>query len=235
MAIAFRAASTLDKPTDGTAWALPFYAGAASGDLALAFFVGNTTAITLTTPTGWTIVGTTEVSGGSDSRGYLYRRVLDGAEGATLTATYGGAGMSGAACMVGYTGVDQTNPINGAASDPFASSTTPSGPTLTPSVDNCMVVAFFGTDASATGRTWTAPTGYTERVDFQDTGPFVHLGVFEKQQTTAGAETPQPTLSTADEGVAWTVALLPAAVATTTRNRRFFLMGQRDPFMRRGR
>ena len=63
----------------------------------------------------------------------------------------------------------------------------------------------------------TAPSGYTERVDFQDTGPFVNIGIFDKTQTTAGAETPQPTLSAADEGVAYTVAIAPQAAAMGSR------------------
>lgn len=187
------------------------------GDYWVVGVFGSSTSVTVAAPTGWTALGTVQTSPGNDTRAYLFRRKVDGSEGATQDFTWAGGGNGGVAVSFSVRDGHASSPIDGVAGGTFASSTTPSGPSLTPSVDNCLVLAFFGCDQAASGVTWTAPTGYAEEFDFQDASVFESVGVFSKQQTTATAETPQATTSTADEGVSFTVAFAPAAVVAATQ------------------
>jgi hypothetical protein len=219
MAVAHRASQATLVPSAAQAWALDVPAGVQAGDVLLAFLVAGITTPTIPTPpTGWTIVGSSQISPSNDSRGYLYRRTADGSEAPTVTFTWSAATPYGVGCVLAYSGASGTP--DGAAQAAFASSGTPAGPALTPTTDGCMVVAFFGADEAAAAA-WTAPAGYAERIDAQEGTQLVTIHAADKLQSTAAAETPTATLAPADEGVAYTIALAPAPPPAPATGRSF--------------
>lgn len=208
-AAVFRSAQTHDGSAAPNPHAIAVPAGVQDGDVLLAFLVGSSTVQNLTgPPAGWDALADSPVSSpGSDAKAYAYRRVA-ASEPASYDWTYDAAAAIGAVVLA-YRNGNAASPLAGDEGAGYAATLTPTGPALTPSADNCVVVAVYGGDFTGSP-TWTPPNGYEERVDFVTGGTNVGIHVADKTQTAAAAETPQATCSISDEGCAFTVAIRPA-------------------------
>jgi hypothetical protein len=204
---AFRAASTFPGASADPWTPIPKPAGVVDGDI-LVMVLGIVSNIALTSAgAGWVpVTNSPTASPGADCWVHVLTKVA-ASEPADYSVDWASA-IGGAACILAYSGGNAVTPVDGAAGAGFASTATPTGPTVTPSLDHCVVLAIYGCDEAASV-TWTPPTGYDERVD--TLGAFsMTLHVAELTQTTKAAASPQATVSIADEGVAFTVALRPA-------------------------
>lgn len=147
-----------------------------NGQLMLALFVnavaGNATssatALATVTSTGWTEYTTTvfttiDVSG-FYIRPRLFRRIVDGSEGASFTFNHT-SGNSTAIAIVALSGADTTTPISSVAQN-NGTGTTWTYATITPTATGGLVA--WGIDFADTANNLVAPTGtptLTERLD----------------------------------------------------------------------
>lgn len=160
MAVAYRdqssaiGANSLDVVIDKPA-------ATADGDALIAWFLLSNTAQTISTvPTGWTLIHSTDTA---DAHFFAYWKIA-ASEPATWTWSAAVTNQNAHGCLA-FSGADGTTPIN--ASDVTflgtagASVTTPS---ITPTVDNCMIAAVYAGDTASAGITW-ASTGGNEHSD----------------------------------------------------------------------
>ena len=206
--IAFRASSAVETTFSTASPVITAPAGLADGDLIV---IGISTGAAVTASNvsnGFTLIHELGDAGG-DGRIQAMYKIASG-EGAnwTFTNLFSGS-TAGIAAAVAYTGVDQTTPLSGTATEAApASSATPSCTAMTPADDNCMVISVFGSDpvGSPTG---TAGTGWTERADFvlDSDG---HIFIQELLQTTAASVAGTFTASAADTFGCIQFALKPA-------------------------
>jgi hypothetical protein len=214
MAIAFGSAATTDVNSTTPTLTLP--SGVTEGDLLLAWIVGDVSTITVSSaPSGWTAVtGTPSDAGDGDCRGWCYYKVA-GASESNPQWTFSAA-ASGAGAIVRYTGVDGTTPIETQSKNGTTATTSHATGNVTPTSNGSMIVGFGGTDESSAATTWTAPTNWTERVDFADThGEWLGITVADFLQTTAAQIGGTFTSSLSDSGAMFIVALKPASSGTT--------------------
>lgn len=103
------------------------------------------------------------------------------------------------------TGQHSSTPHNAAGTPASSASGNPDPPSVTSTVDECLLVAVCGTKSAATS--FTPPSGYTEEVDVSNTPS---LSVARKNQVSAGADNPATfTPSSASEWCAITYAIAP--------------------------
>ena len=141
-----------------TSLVLPRPTGTVAGDvLVAAITVRN--APTITPPAGWTLVRRT-VRSGSFSQAVFVHAVGAG-EPATNTFTLSIA-RTAIGTIAAYSGVDTANPIVANSGLGTSASTSITAPSLTTTVANTHLVAFFGT-AGAIGI--SPPAGMTERIE----------------------------------------------------------------------
>ena len=212
MAVAFKNA-TAANVASGTNWVITKPGWVADGDMLIMALGSDSVHAVTAVPSGWTIIQVTIGTGADDSSMTLYWKQASG-EPATWTWTMG-ASESGASALVGYTGhLASTAPESVAGTRP-GSSTSQAAPAITPSENNCMVVAFYGTDPAAapTGTADTAPTpDAQERVDHANSA-LQHLYVQDYLQTTAANLSLIATMSVADTYCNISIAIRPAAAA----------------------
>lgn len=145
--------------TGGTShdWDLP---AGASGDLGIAYIL-VADGETLTTPTGWTVLGS-QFDGGS-ATGYILYRIYDGTETTPITYTTSGSAVSIAQTWLLFAnGADLTNGLPEASMSFTAANGTPNPPSITPTGGAGTYWVFAGASVNTTG--WSvgdAPTGYT--------------------------------------------------------------------------
>jgi hypothetical protein len=171
MAVAFRSVS---QGADGnfTADASPAInapAGVQDGDLLLYAVVTDSDHTIANVPTGWTQVGTTQAIAVTDSCLSVFWRIA-ASEGASYTFSTPGdlfsTVESGRGIMLAYSGAHQVSPINTTNQSANANAASHTSAEITPSVNDCMIVAFFGADSPDTqaGTASGDPTP-TERAD----------------------------------------------------------------------
>lgn len=162
MAVAFRAISTgtgTDATGEGT---IPV--GTAAGDLMIAFVAHSASTATITgEPSGWTLQEADPNP--ADFSLWCYTRKWQSGD-TNPTWTFSAAG-GWTVDIVSYSGVDTTTPVN---ADVGGQAAAVNAITLsvTPSVANCMLVAFGDVDATGTLRTWTEDGSMTERLEQLD-------------------------------------------------------------------
>lgn len=170
--------ATVNKPT-----------GTQDGDLLLAFvsnyngFGGDISVV----PSGWTLLGTrTQWRQGGDFYARVYYKIASG-EPASWT-WQASVATEFIIDVVAISGVDTTTPINQSSQNTSASSTsTAAGTSVTPTVDNCLVLTHIFARSVATSTALTQPTGYTEDYDVRSTNAAVRLAEAYLLQTTATA------------------------------------------------
>lgn len=184
--IAFRASSAVE--TNFTATVSPVInapAGLADGDLIIIGIACGAAVAATNVSNGFTLIHEIQDSAGDGVITSMYK--IASGEGATWTFTnlFGGstAGIAGA---VAYTGVDQTTPLSGTATEVApAAGTSHTCTAMTPGHDNTMVIGIFGCDPAA-GQTGTAGGSFTERADFVRSGDG-HIFIEEFLQGTAAS------------------------------------------------
>jgi hypothetical protein len=205
-AIAFRDASVANGNVSTINLAKP--TAVVEGDVMLAHItVEGGSGVTITAPTGWTLVVRT--NNGSDIANAVYRKVAGSSE----AGPYGfgvGSTRNVVGAIVAYSGVDNTTPVN-AFSSPGGTgdSTSVQAPGVTTTVANTMIVGFF----SIKKRTSFTHAWGTERYD-QKQGSSLPTGTAaDVPQAAAGASgnktaTADPAIG-ADKWAAHLVALKP--------------------------
>lgn len=216
MAIAFRAASTVTH--SGTTPSLAKPAGLLQDDVMFAWFVLDRVSVTVTTLAGWTLAAGYPLDSTSGScRSYLFYKVAGGSEPATYDWTTGDAFQADS--IVAYSGVRTDAPINQNAANPLVNNSTPASPSITPTVGNCMIVAFLGADPSVTVLPISpdASPVATERVEIEEATTLTANYVEEYLQAAAAAISLDATAASGEFWVGATIALEAAGVATRLR------------------
>ncbi len=177
---AFKAEATAISAVGATSLTIPVPAGTVQGDLLIAGHVMDSTssAVTATTPTGWTLATPSQFNGNT-SRTTTYWRFAPASPPTSYTFTFSGSASGAAGFMASYTGADTTSPIDVAGSQANATSTTVTAPDLTAVSAPTTLVTIMGVDNVAT-ITPTTPTGMTLRAmvttpdDFGDRDRILH-------------------------------------------------------------
>lgn len=144
--------------------ALP--AGTASGDLQVIWYgsaaIAPTAAPTHTTPSGWTLAGTTTFSEGAgalNARLSLYYKIAGGAEGSvTMTSS---AVCAHVVQRLSYQNPDPVTPFEQVVFGTFSGTTAVASSITTSLASELVMTGVF----AGTVVTWTPPTGMTERTD----------------------------------------------------------------------
>jgi hypothetical protein len=195
------AAPTVNKPS-----------GVVDGDLMLMWVVTTTNHTIANTPTGWTLIGTQ--SGTSDQSTSVFWRVASG-EGASYTFNSPGnllsASDTGKIAIIAYSGVDNASPINQSAANSESLTSTPTPPSITPSVDNCMIVHLLGQDPPGGGSSLSPDTSpvATERIE-EYNGAAAGVYAQDYLQGSAAEIALNATCSTSDSFDNFNIALKPA-------------------------
>lgn len=163
MAIAFRSQTSLSNTTrTNTTVTAP--AGAVTGTdvIVAALDIGNSSSVTISTPSGWTPAGSTSFASGDPYtvNVYCFVRVHDG----SATYTFNHASASSEAWCSAWSGADTTTPLD------VAPTTNSEGTGSTPATLNTVTIATTGAQEIAIRSSWdgnaiTAPAGWTERLD----------------------------------------------------------------------
>ncbi|HEX9833054.1 MAG TPA: DUF6701 domain-containing protein, partial [Mycobacterium sp.] len=143
---------------------IPKPTGTVSGDFMVAAIGVRDDSVTITPPSGWTLVRRMNQGSGSDNSLAIYTKAAGGSEPATYTWNISGSNYSDAVGGIqSFSGVDTTNgPVNAEDGQSTSSSTSHATPDITPTVANTMLVT---SHTFASSRTWTAPSGMTEAYD----------------------------------------------------------------------
>lgn len=217
MAVAFRSTSNAVSNSNVTSLSCNKPAGVVAGDLLLALVVqdtpGDAQAIS-----GWTSLGTQSMATGGMEVFWL---LAGGSEPSSYSIT-SIPNSNVTIVMVAYSGVVQVTPIHKSAHNETGSDvSTVNAPTVTPTLDNCMIVhlggAFRGTgNSSFPASPGTSPAS-TERAEIEATGKAVEGYVQDFLQGTAAAISQNFSLNAAGRFASYQVALPPAADAFQPR------------------
>lgn len=142
---------------------LPKPAGTLTNDVLVAAITVVPASATVNTPAGW--VSRSDGTAGS-SRLVVFTRVVPAADASvsSYTFTFGGASHVGAAGgIVGFIGVDTTNPLDITGAQSTAAGFSHAAPSISTTVRGTQLVAIFGM-AGAT-EDWSPPAGMVEVVD----------------------------------------------------------------------
>lgn len=193
--------------------------GTASGDLIFAHVQMDSSTRTISTPTGWTaLLGPIDDSQSGDSRHYLFHRYADLTSDDEPTWTASGSTQV-FANLHAFTGVVASSPIDVTATATPASGSSQTGPTMTTTVDDTLVINFVGDDRSTAitpPAFSTSTSGWTKQVESGPTSSQQSAAMADFPQATAGSVTQIVwTLPTSDACVILQVAIISAGGAGT--------------------
>ena len=157
--IAFVSQSSTSATSGSVTVAKP--AGVTFNTLLLAEVATGPATTVITAPNGWTLAQRVDNSAGTGTSLAVYYHVATATEGASYFWGLSGNGDAIVGLM-GFSGVDTTNPIDTIAGASTAFSLSHAAPSITPAVDGTMVVAMY---MYASSGTWTAPVGTSEVLD----------------------------------------------------------------------
>jgi RHS repeat-associated protein len=166
----------------------------------------------VTTPTGYTVVGTyTSGSVSTSAKVIVYRRT--NVAGDTNVVINFGTAYVKAATVTSYRGVSTTQPIDISGSGFTAGGTSVTAPSVTTTMAGDQLVVIQGAEAAPAAGTWTAPPGMTQRVQ-KAGGTSIALAVADQLLGVAGATgTRVATFSQTAQLVDVSIALKPAQTA----------------------
>ena len=143
---------------------IPKPAGTVAGDFMVAAIGVQDDSLTITPPSGWTLLRRMDQGSGTDNSLAIYTKAAGASEPATYSWAISGSNFSHAVGGIqSFSGVDTTNgPVNAEDGQSTSSSTSHSTPSIDPTVANTMLVT---AHTFASSRTWTAPSGMTEAYD----------------------------------------------------------------------
>jgi uncharacterized protein DUF6701 len=207
-------ALTPDPALEGITINVP--GGTITDDFMVAAISVRPSSITITPPSGWTLLIRTDQGTNSNSQA-IYHRVATATEPTSYTWIFGNGAITGTAGgIVTYRGVDTSSPIDAFAGNVTANGTSHTANSINTTVANAMVIS---THSFRSAETWTPPTGMTEEVDIASlatpNAAGIALEMNDVTQTTAGAtgNKTATVAGNADTGVAHLVALTPIVVS----------------------
>lgn len=162
--IIFASASAVATTTNGNSVTVTKPSDVKSGDVLIAAIAVDQQDPTITAPAGWMSIN--ETIQGTDVSLESFWKAAGGSEAANYTFQDTGAGNTRwAGAIVSYRGVDNSSPIDATGADGAGTGTSSiSAPAVTSTVNRARVVGAYAVDNPAT-RTFTPPTGMTERAD----------------------------------------------------------------------
>ena len=214
MAVAVRSPDGVTSGTISSAtatWTLTKPTGAAQNDVLLAVLTTGSISLVSTPPTGWAQVWSQDQ--GTEQTQHVYRKVAGASEPASYDFGLNGSEI-GPWAIVAVTGADTTTPINTSASGTTGASTSHTTPSITPTVDACLLVATYSNNAASTTVTYTAPAGMTEQFDLAEGTSFIALSGHTEVQATAAAVTKTATSSGSDSTACGLLAVAPGTTTT---------------------
>lgn len=169
-AITLRSQTNTSNGAGGTALTIAKPANVAANDVLVAeIAVRGGTAVTITPPTGWTLLAGTDTNGVT-LRSSVYTKVASATEPVDYTWTFSVAGEA-AGGIAAYSGVNTTTPVAAnavaAGTGTAATGTAATAPTITPTAYGSKLLTLA---AYAAGTNITPNTGMTERFDRTSTG-----------------------------------------------------------------
>jgi len=214
-AIAFgSAASNANSSSGSSTLQLTKPSNVANNDVLIAgITVNGGSSRTITAPAGWNLIRRTD-NGTSLSVATYYHVVTNASsEGGSYTWSLS-SGTRASGGIIRYTGVDTSNPIDVTSGNIGGNtSTSVTASSVTPTAANEMVVGFFGINNS---RTFTAPSGMTERYDVvnsNSSGPAIE-GADYIQATAVATGDKTATLSSSTSQT-WAAQLVALRVSTS--------------------
>ena len=209
MAVALRSFTTATSANADTAITKP--SGCVDGDLLVTHITLTSTAVTITTLSGWTLKEGPNNSTGSDARAYVFYRIAS-SEGATYTWHQNAGPASIVIQCLCFSGVDGTTPIEVSATPaaPAAGTSHASGNAVTSTGGDLMVyLAGFDGTTTGVGNQWTPPTGYSEQTDIEG-GSALYCTAATKTEASPGTFSATATSVATDECIVYLLALKPA-------------------------
>ncbi|MBM4014249.1 MAG: hypothetical protein FJ293_04710 [Planctomycetes bacterium] len=171
--IAFVAAAGASAPSGNTSLVIATPTGVVAGDFLLAGVAVRPSSVTITPPTGWTLLRRSDSSGGASNSLAIYTRVATASEPTNHTFTFSGSTGS-AGGITAFRGVHATTPIDVESAQSTASGLNHATPSVDTTVTETMVVTFHGMSSCAS---WTPPTGQTESIDVASAPPPAATGI----------------------------------------------------------
>jgi hypothetical protein len=159
--------------------------GTIQGDVMIAnIYCGGSGTITVTPPSGWTLVVQTSVSGQIME---TYYKVASDSEPSSYSWSVSGDAQNQGGIST-YYNVDTSNPIDAYSNQANPASTSYTAPSVTTTVNNAMLVGAFGACAGGNPNTVTPQSGFTEQYDIgQDSNDNACLESSDYVQASAGA------------------------------------------------
>ena len=191
------------------------YPTCAANDILLAIFCADGTAAFGGSKAGWALLGSdTDIL--PDQTGAVFWKKADGSESGVSDpwTNIMDTNETGRVIVLAYRNCSTTSPINASNVSDRGSATAADTTSITPSVNNCMIVGAFTIDPGATPRTFAWDAGITERIDYGTTptaqnGSDAGIYVGDKLQTTAAASTLGGDFDGAEHSTAIAIALAP--------------------------
>lgn len=198
---------------------IPAPADIVAGNLLICIFTGHNLFTISSTPSGWTDL--IVIDGGTDQTTCIsYKIATAGDVGATSYSWDISPYSSGVEFMAQYSGVDGTSPINDYDAQATSSGTSHATPSVTTTVNGCMIISAFSFDAPS-AVSWSGG-GDNERIDQYTPTFFSSLAVYDSEQASAGSVSKTGTSSLSDSGIAAIVALAPSSGGPAQSSNFFF-------------
>ncbi len=141
---------------------------------------------TVSAPSTYTLVTSVASGGTSPKAGTdVYRHTIVSGE-TSVTISYSGTTSVKAVVLADYRGVDTTLPVDVYSSSSTAGGTTVAAPSVSPAYANDRLLVFQGARGTFSSKSWTAPTGMTERLQVNSQAN-VSTGLADLALTSAGA------------------------------------------------
>lgn len=143
--------------------------GIQPGDVGYAVVGANTTTLSLTGLSGWSIIGSQLINGTTLST-YLITKDMDGTETGTLTITFGSSPRGIFAGIIVGPANDALTVMTNPGTADTTSNTTAAGPAITPAADDCLdvILAASRFASSATVGSFNSVAGFNEDRDVTD-------------------------------------------------------------------
>ncbi|HEY7647760.1 MAG TPA: hypothetical protein VID04_02050 [Methylomirabilota bacterium] len=187
-------------------------AGTVTDDVMIASVAVNPYSITLTPPTGWTLVRRLDNTNANSNALAVYRKVAGASEPGSYTWTVGPGHNGVVGGIQTFVGVDTTTPVD-AESGQFTASLSVATPSVNTSAANTMLVT---SHTINNADTWTPPAGMTEAFDVSGGTQSIEGNyVLQAASGATGVKTATSTPGPADAGNAHILALRPVCTAVT--------------------
>jgi outer membrane protein assembly factor BamB len=230
-AIAFRSAASRNLNGQASSITITKPTGTAKGDVLIAVIAVRPHTVTITAPSGWSLVNRQNNSNGSQNALAVYYKVAANSEPASYAWSFS-SNTGSAGGILAFSGVDNTSPIDVNAGALTTTSTTSfQAPSVNTTVANTMLV--IAHEFSSSER-WTAATGTTEVFDVASLAVSDELGIATlgsyRSQAAAGASGTftATAAGNADTGAAITTALRPVVCGAVGADPDYFAATARN-------